>query len=80
MTRSNALSLTVSPMLRVIDPEFSVTEDESHIIVWHDGAWLGRYGPGTSAADVLADARQHIAQDHGTPLPYSVPAAALGGA
>ena len=78
--QSLSLSRTVSPMLRVIDSGFSVSDDETYLIVWHDGAWVGRYGPGASAVDLLADARKHMAEHHGADLPYSVPAASLGGA
>lgn len=67
-------------VLTVIDPGFTGHEDEDTLTVEHDGELVARYSRHASLVCLIADARQHMAEKHGVALPYSVPAAALGGA
>jgi hypothetical protein len=64
--------------LTAIDAGFTGTEDEDSLIVWHDHEWIGRYSRNASLVCLIADARRHMAEQHGVALPYSVPATAGG--
>lgn len=66
--------------LTAIDSGFTGTEDEDTLTVEHDGELVARYSRAVAMPVLIADARQHMAEHHGVRLPYSVPAASLGGA
>ena len=66
-------------VLTAIDPGFAGHEDEDTLTVSHDGEVVARYSRHAGMVDLIADARQHMAEHHGVRLPYSLPAASLGG-